>query len=907
MSEPPPILDHVRWDALSARLDDLAIARPDLAVPCAAIRAPIDTIDRLWRDALPALAGDVLAAERLAALIAAAIPAAALVKTAHKAAEIARRTKLSEDHQPGLVRIGELAVLAIAAARVAPSGLVSMYAATIHGLALQAAPAEILAHLEPYGSPRDTLGDLVMRLVPPRIAGRLVLERFIYNRFELGRWHCLDLAFNALGLDSKTPAGEPGTHDLAAWSPVTADRITHVAVTGPGTIAISGAFTWAATDHPFVIGATVSLDAAGVATVAVTTGAVTAFDKSHIAATFAQPVEWVGYALQSGIDRARTLRDRIRDRVAEVAGQPCVDDEQLPALIAEVPPLTAMTEAPPRRTDNTAAGAPTVSARLKPAAIVAGKSVTLAWQSDGTDVRITAPDGSVSTGPASGTRTFTLANPGTAVFVLVARNGALASPARSVAVRVTAPEATGDGDPPGEGDGDGTSAGSGVLTFVVFRPHVFDDDGGVTQVRFDQARSAVERAAALLGMQAELVELPWAEDGLAVVAKPPNGCDDLGVTRLFEELDRAAARTPDREHAIWLALLPGADPDLISIAMVAPQIAVGVARPGEAALAVVVANLGGVGSALVNLARSLSGSHGAATLTPAIAHRALVSASGSAAGCSGAREAAGRLRIIGAIDNQSVRLIDAPRLDDLRAAGPGAPVALGLVAVCSDAHGRELGQTPIHGYRSSNAAFVALVPITDDVARIELRFGDRTALRLERPSSAPQLGAVESEIDAGRMSVRWRLAAGSASDAVLEAATPPPEGPPRDWVPITALRGCRERNLAPTWRIPPNVFLRVVATDGWNAVQSEPMFVPDNVQSGPFVIRRATDRMLWAELPDGEGEPTTIWHVPPGAVADDRIVTLPPASQGEVDLGVDGIADVIDSFTIGSADGQRRD
>src|SRR5690242_3353411 len=150
MSERPPILDHVRWDALSARLDDLAAARPDLAPACAAIRTPIETIDRLWRDALPALGGDVLAMERLGAVIAASVPAAALVKTAHKAAELARRSKLAEDHQPGLVRIGELTVLAVAGARVAPSGLVSMYAATIHGLALQAAPAEILGHLEPY-------------------------------------------------------------------------------------------------------------------------------------------------------------------------------------------------------------------------------------------------------------------------------------------------------------------------------------------------------------------------------------------------------------------------------------------------------------------------------------------------------------------------------------------------------------------------------------------------------------------------------------------------------------------------------------------------------------------------------------------------------------------------------------
>jgi hypothetical protein len=907
MSERPPILDHVRWQALSARLDDLAAARADLAAACAAIRMPIDTLDRLWRDALPALAGDVLAVERLAALIAAAVPAAALVKTAHRAAEVARRTELSEEHQPGLLRIGELAVLAIAAARVAPSGLVPMYAATIHGLALQAAPAEILAHLEPYGSPRDTLGDLVTRLVPPRIANRSadrwVLERFIYNRFELGRWHCLALAFDALGFAGETPGGQPDT-DLAAWSPTTADGIAHVAITGTGTVAISGAFTWTASDRPVVLGATATLDADGVPTVAVNTGTVTALDKSQIAATFAQPVEWVGYALQSGVDRARALRERIRKRIVQIAGQPCVADDQLPTLISDVPPLTALREAPPRRIDNSVVGAPTVSARLKPAAIVAGKTVTLAWQSDGTEVQITAPDGSVITAPAAGTRTFMLATPGTAVFLVVARKGALASPARAVAITVTAAETTGDGgEQPGDGD-DGTGDGDRFMTFVVFRPHVLDEEGEATQVGFEQAQSAVVRAAELLGAQPDLVELPWAEDGLAVIASSPHGCDDLRVTRLFEELDRAAARTPNREHAIWLALLPSDDPGRIPVAFQPAQAVLGIARLAETALAVVVANPSGVASAIANLARSLSGGTGVVKLTPAIAHRALVSSSGSAAGCSEARGSAARLRIIGAIDNQTVRLIDAPRLDDLRAAGPGAPVPLGLTAVCCDAHGRELGQTPIHGYRSSNAAFVALVPISDDVARIELRFGDRTAMRIERPSSPPQLGPVESQIDAGRMSIRWRLAAGSALEAVLEAA----EVESSDWVPITALRACRESNLAPTWRIPPNVVLRVVATDGWNvAVSPEPIFVPENVQSGPFVIRRASDRLLWAELPEGEQPGPPIWHVPPGAVAEDRIVTLPPASQGEVELGVDGIAEIIDSFTIGNLDGQRRD
>src|SRR5262245_8440131 len=142
MPEQPPILDHARWRALAARLDALASIRPDLAISCSAIRAPVETIERMWRDALPALAGATLAAERLAAMTVAAIPVAALVRLSREAMTVGTRAKLSETHEPGLLRIGELGMLGVAAARVAPPGLVAMYPTAIHGLALHAAPAE---------------------------------------------------------------------------------------------------------------------------------------------------------------------------------------------------------------------------------------------------------------------------------------------------------------------------------------------------------------------------------------------------------------------------------------------------------------------------------------------------------------------------------------------------------------------------------------------------------------------------------------------------------------------------------------------------------------------------------------------------------------------------------------------
>src|SRR6185436_14030843 len=135
----PHLLDPLRWQTLAARLAELAAARPDLALQCDAIRAPVETLDRLWRDTLPALHGDRLAAERIGALTAAAGPVAALVESAQVALARAKASNLAIEHRPGLVRIGELAIVAVAAARMAPrttdnepSGSAAMYTHVIH-------------------------------------------------------------------------------------------------------------------------------------------------------------------------------------------------------------------------------------------------------------------------------------------------------------------------------------------------------------------------------------------------------------------------------------------------------------------------------------------------------------------------------------------------------------------------------------------------------------------------------------------------------------------------------------------------------------------------------------------------------------------------------------------------------
>lgn len=810
MTDTTHVLDHDRWRVLSTRLADLAAARVELAPQCAAARAPVETLARLWRDARRVLAGDALAAERLAALIASAIPAAALVETARKATELARKTKLSEEHDPGILRIGELAVLGVAATCVAPPGLAAIYAATIHGLALQAAPAEILARLEPHGAPRDLLGDLVARLIPPATAadppGRLVLERFLYERHELGRWHCLDRAFGALDLDAMSSATAPVR--LAAWSPATADRIASVERTTAG-VAMLGAFAWSSEDLLVALGAIATSDGDGIAAAAVEHGAITELASDRIVASFAQPIEWVGYATTAGIREAQAVRVRVREQLARIARQPCIGDPRLPSLISDVAALAELREAPPRRAGN----------RVPPGALRAPPPVA---------------------GRARGSAT----------------NGRRREPA---AARLASdPEHT--------------------VAVVIVRPSVVGSDG--TARRVDQAHGNALAAdlAALVGAEPQIVTLPWVEDALAVQVAPFDAGDDPRVAVMLEELDRAAARIRNRERALWVALVPEAGGDAASDGT-APPAPLGVAHPGSAALAVAVGTPAGARRAISALLDRL-----AAAIAPepgALAHE-----TGIAVVRGAGRGIAQRLRIVGSCENRTIRLIDAPRLDDARAAGPGAPVDLGLTAVCIDAAGHELARSAVHGHRTGAASFVALPAITDDVARIELQTDGETVLRLARPATPPVLGAVDQWTEQARLSLGWRLGDGDSHETVLEAAA---EGSD-DWVPVTALPAGRARNLVPSWRLPPGTRFRLVVTNGWQTVASIE-FAPADVLTGPYVIRRPSAEVVWAELPDTSSA-TPSWHLPDGTVSNSRLQRLDPHASGDVQLDVGGIVDV---------------
>jgi hypothetical protein len=581
-----------------------------------------------------------------------------------------------------------------------------------------------------------------------------------------------------------------------------------------------------------------------------------------------------------------------------------------------------------------------VTAWLAPLRITPGETVALSWSAAAPAVEIVDPHGSSLVVGPSGTRTFTVSDPGTAVFQLYALRAVAPvddagastgdttgrrGPERRLVVEVT--ELT---DPGVEG-----TTGGPALTFVVFRPRVLAPD---RVVELEAARRTLDSAAARLGGRADVVELPWIEDALAVTAVRPSGADDPRVAILLEQLERAAMRTPGYEHAIWIALVPDRADNLSPGADLAePWAPFAVSQPAEAALAVAVASPAGVLATLADVAQTIIASSRAARELLAVAalrrapdaagvapearatlveraptaYAAATPAPRIAVLLAAGRGNAPRLRIIGVLGARGIRLVDTPRLDPDRSAGPGAPEPTSLTAVCLDGAGRERARTPIRAHRTGDgAAFGALVAVTDDIIAVELRLDDRVALRVEHPSAAPKLAAdptghLESH---ARFALDWRLASGSAREVVVEIAASQDV-----WVPIAELCGCSERDVLPLWRLGPgDLRARIVATDGWNVdtaeISSDAAWL--GAQRGPFVLRRVGDSQLWADVAD---EATLAWTLPAGIPPPEaRMLALPPRTTGEVALridgfdGLDGLVGLVERIALGDGDGLRR-
>jgi hypothetical protein len=822
MPELIDILARPTWDHLDARLRDAAARNPNSAPLVEVIRAPVRTLELLWRDAVPALRGDPLAAERLAVTLQAASDAAALVAVAVAALEQNKTVPI--EPRPGLVRLRALAILIASTVRAQPPAQALYAKLVIGGLALQCGPAELLARLEPYGASPETYDNLIRLSVPPivaaGVASRVYLRGHARDPAELARWRCI---FELLDFPGQQgPPGDPSSDPddpapdpvplirLSATAPPStgslggiahADGITAVRVASDGKVELAGAFPQVdvETEPP--------LDEAEHAIVGVTAAQTVelGFDieaePALIRARFRSEVAWVGFVERDRIERANAIRAAIRSMLAGIDKLPCVAREPgatagelLPNYDSDAWPIP---EAPPRTaTNQVPASSPT------------------AGDDDG-DVR--PPD-----------------------RIAV------------VALRV----ATVDGPPPPSREEVGR-----LIQAIGYR----------------------------FGVALDVVTLPWVEDAAAVLSSPPEGEDDPRVPGLLEALARTAARTPGREAALWIAVVPGKSP-------------LAVASDADAATGIGIATASGLPCCISRLLEPAA---------PPAPQPAVAAPSYLAAGRLRVPAACGvdrpgraprtrtpvsRLRMIGRLVGNSVELLEPPR-EEVRAAGPGSPEDTGIIAVALDRRGGELTRAAIRGHRTTGpSTFAALIAISPEVEAVELRRAHAVLVRVER---APEPTAAELTLDAatGRVTATWTMPSAVRPVALtVEISATGDNGGADDWVPLAELHTCADQAQLPLWRLDRAARARLVACDGWNAIAGEPVDLPQGTEFGPCAIRRVNERTLWAELPGGT---VAEWSTPVDHTEEGRRLDLTAAAHGEVRLDAansDGpfLTDVLD-------------
>ncbi|HUQ04036.1 MAG TPA: hypothetical protein VM261_16170 [Kofleriaceae bacterium] len=820
------LLSEPTWSQLDARLRD-AIARNASNAPLVdVIRSPLTTLLQLWKDALPTLHGDPLAAERLRVTLQAASDAAALMPVA--AAALAQNKNGEVEHQPGLLRLRLLAVLSVAAFRVQQRPQQALFSGmVIGGLALQCGPAELLARLEPYGASAEAYDNLIRLSVPPivaaGVASRVFLRSHARDPVERARWQCIFEVLGGLMDGSNTPPVNAGVplasltfldRTTLVWSIAYAQGIARVRRNDDDLVEISGDFS-----HMFRDTQPPELLADDLLVVGYTSANTTVIGEvihatpQQITASFDDDVLWVGFVDRRLIEPVNTFRARVRAALDEVQKIECTAGESffsaaavLPAYdaaawpIAEPPPRTATNQLPP----TTAANAP---------------------------------------------------SPGTP------SNGATRGDRVPVVVLPVATVGPDDPPPPSE----------------------------------EELAKYLQALGRRVGTAFEVVRLPWVEDAGAVISSVPAGDDDPRVGGLLEVLARSAARTPGRENALWVAIVPG-DAD------------VGVSSTADAARGIGVATR-------VGLARCISemlderGAEASPSTTfnvgrvPVTSYRAMTRTAPAVQ--RRVRPPAARLRVVGRLAGTAVELLEPPR-EEIRGAGRGAPEDTGVIAVALDRAGAELVRSPIRAHRTTlPATFAALIPVSPEVDVVELRRGHMVLSRIERAMDEPT--AAQVALDAGedgRVTASWKLPNASRPVTLTVELSARREGD--DWVPFTTVHGCAEEDLLPLWRSAGASRVRLVACDGWAAIAGDATFIPEGTTFGPVVIRRVNERTLWAEVPSFAEDVdwfTLVRHRESG-----RRLDLASMNAGEVRLSALVHADftLSDSIDLGERDVYRR-
>ncbi len=348
----------------------------------------------------------------------------------------------------------------------------------------------------------------------------------------------------------------------------------------------------------------------------------------------------------------------------------------------------------------------------------------------------------------------------------------------------------------------------------------------------------VKTAAAAVGIAATVVDLPWADDELAVLAGRPDGDSDPMLLRVLEALSRRALVTPRFEHAIWLALLPDPDPR----SRLQEQVELTELRERRRAMKAASVPIASIAHWLpANAARAV------AVATPSGLARLFAGLYPGDAKPDAPTTISQRLAILGTVDEHELR-IDDVRVDE-RGVGPGAPTGTSLEAVALDASGRELDHVPLRVLGPNQPASLAvLVPVSAAVASVEIRgnygFVHRVIRRIPGTLRVEDVAYEPPKPDQpAAFTWRWEHDHNARPTVSVVLSRNEIE------TPVLSVDPCLSRVVLPLWRFAAADSLRLYATDGWNK-QIASIGKGFENDAPPVVLRRLGDHAFFADAPD---------------------------------------------------------
>jgi len=866
------------------------------------LKRPVELLSLMAADAIGALGDDVLAAERMRMLLYLTAPFAARVEEARAVVE---RTKNGEaSYEPGALDHGALLLVALAAVRVAPPSAPNQFIRNVHGIALSAAPAEVLSRLVPRMPEAGGLAiilDTLYLLDTVGTALNAVLRPFDSDPAERGRWHCLDrLLQRDLDKLITSAAREVGHSGSPPWVGATANGIEEVLsqhAGGKPVVLLRGHFKEIRKGGSLAPGVQLVFVTPNVPPRSVR---VISLEANQIIAEAPETDEegWFGFSDDRRIEAARAFRDALRSAISrELESNPRVRGSHLaPHLIPSVgtpDPQRAdkWLGTPPRTASNRFGGTSEASVKLaapdeEPSQPLATRIVSLRalqrgeesplWEGELTKVEVLldgvldddlslyldpSPEGGepLHSDRPQGSQRALFDVPASAVHDGLVLTAVLGSASDAYERKTLGPL---------------QFCKQREVRLVVVQPQVVTPPQ--TPIDREALLELLKSAASPYGIRPTLLDdLPWVDDELAVLATPIHSAEDARVPQLLEVLSRRAMLTPNLESAVWICLVPdescigGGDNEPVLLRSIrqgngklleSGNQGRGFHRfePAEAARGVVVANPFGLPALF-------------AEMLPADGRAMQVSAP------------VARLRVLGTMSIDGVYL--QPVREEVRSRGPGARQSSGLSIVSLDERGRELSVEPLRSIRlGSPAQLAVLLPIDATVSAVEVRKGNHVLTRIDRIAGDGRFERAELDAPtlAEQQRLRWQFRHTLNARPDLALAI----GKASLQTEVLRLDACDERPKIHLTRYAKGT-VELTATDGWNGISRDVVGLDGQTvkieNPYPVQIRKLCDGRWFPDVPKGF---QVAWSLEGRRVKPERdqTVSLPSDARGVLRL-----------------------